>query len=442
MMGIVLLHAVRVCVGEAFWTKEIHNGWLQVFSKMMAIMMPVIVANEMPGDVEFVSVLSCPATGAKAGDRNAAKCPASGAKGGGEKDKDKDKAVPAGDKAAAVTTNGVADANGAVVPSSATSIPAAAASSSAVSSPAVASGSDAAAAASSASPAVVVVSSPSAARVDNGESGGGGDPDRSFLHSAAGVGGRNSNSPRSYARSLIGNSGVSLEGQQQHPNQQYVHSQQQQYGNPLLNTNPLKSRSLVVSPSRRTPARDAAAAQVFDYRPRPDSALRIIGLDHAHVHAPLVSHKNAFTPTPPMASDSKSDSKSREAAAEAGIATQTQIVPTKPAVPEAKAATLAATLISSSSSSVASSTAAPVARSSTVRVSELPHSISKASSNTPPQGPLFMDPDEVDSTSPPAISNGMTATTAGQANTKSILKSRPSQQHIKQDANSTGPIHT
>ena len=60
-MGIALLASMRNCLGEAYWSDEVKAAWVNIFSRIMAIMMPVIVANEMPRSVRMVGV--CPATG-------------------------------------------------------------------------------------------------------------------------------------------------------------------------------------------------------------------------------------------------------------------------------------------------------------------------------------------------------------------------------------------
>lgn len=50
IMGVVLLHAVRFCAGEAYWTEELKEAWLQVFSKMMAIMVTHIHTIQRHGE--------------------------------------------------------------------------------------------------------------------------------------------------------------------------------------------------------------------------------------------------------------------------------------------------------------------------------------------------------------------------------------------------------
>lgn len=66
LMGIVLLHSIRACVGEAYWTEELRLAWVHVFSKVMAIMLPVVIANEMPHHHYTTQPPVCPASGASA----------------------------------------------------------------------------------------------------------------------------------------------------------------------------------------------------------------------------------------------------------------------------------------------------------------------------------------------------------------------------------------
>jgi hemoglobin-like flavoprotein len=43
IVGLVLLHTLRVCAGKEIYTEEVDTGWRVVYSKMMEVMMPVVV---------------------------------------------------------------------------------------------------------------------------------------------------------------------------------------------------------------------------------------------------------------------------------------------------------------------------------------------------------------------------------------------------------------
>lgn len=48
VMGMVLVHTVRICTGPAFWTDEHRNAWVQIYSKMMSYIIPVVISGRMP----------------------------------------------------------------------------------------------------------------------------------------------------------------------------------------------------------------------------------------------------------------------------------------------------------------------------------------------------------------------------------------------------------
>ena len=53
VMGMVLVHTVRICTGPAFWTEKHKDAWVHIYSKMMTIIIPVVISGEMPiGQVE------------------------------------------------------------------------------------------------------------------------------------------------------------------------------------------------------------------------------------------------------------------------------------------------------------------------------------------------------------------------------------------------------
>ncbi len=52
LMGTILLHSVRLCVGEENYTAPVQNAWVQVYSKIMAVVIPVVVSQELPKEGE------------------------------------------------------------------------------------------------------------------------------------------------------------------------------------------------------------------------------------------------------------------------------------------------------------------------------------------------------------------------------------------------------
>ena len=51
-MGMVLVHTVRICTGTLYFTHRHHDAWVSIYSKMMAVIIPEVVSNRMPGDDE------------------------------------------------------------------------------------------------------------------------------------------------------------------------------------------------------------------------------------------------------------------------------------------------------------------------------------------------------------------------------------------------------
>lgn len=97
VMGMCLVHTVRLCCGEVYFTEEHKDAWVQIYSKMMSVIIPVVVAGELPGlddgDSVYLKAANNHAINADA-DRvhksklqpkdvaPTKKCPASGATGG------------------------------------------------------------------------------------------------------------------------------------------------------------------------------------------------------------------------------------------------------------------------------------------------------------------------------------------------------------------------
>lgn len=57
VMGMCLVHTVRVCTGPEYFTDDIRMAWVHVYSKMMDVIIPVVVAGGMPGDEENIDTL-------------------------------------------------------------------------------------------------------------------------------------------------------------------------------------------------------------------------------------------------------------------------------------------------------------------------------------------------------------------------------------------------
>lgn len=48
IMGLVLIHTMRLCTGTDYFTDQLKDAWIQVYSKMMAVIIPVVVRGELP----------------------------------------------------------------------------------------------------------------------------------------------------------------------------------------------------------------------------------------------------------------------------------------------------------------------------------------------------------------------------------------------------------
>jgi len=48
IFGLAMLHTIRKCTDSDFFTEEVRQSWIALYSRMMVIMIPEIVANKMP----------------------------------------------------------------------------------------------------------------------------------------------------------------------------------------------------------------------------------------------------------------------------------------------------------------------------------------------------------------------------------------------------------
>ncbi len=48
IMGLVLIHTMRLCTGTDYFSEELKEAWIHVYSKMMAVIIPVVVRGELP----------------------------------------------------------------------------------------------------------------------------------------------------------------------------------------------------------------------------------------------------------------------------------------------------------------------------------------------------------------------------------------------------------
>lgn len=58
VMGMCLIHTIRICTGKDYWTQDIHNAWVNIYSKMMSIIIPVVISGEKDGDNTTMDVAS------------------------------------------------------------------------------------------------------------------------------------------------------------------------------------------------------------------------------------------------------------------------------------------------------------------------------------------------------------------------------------------------
>jgi len=49
VMGMVLIHTVRLCTGDAYFTNAHRDAWVHIYSKMMSVIIPVVVEGTIPG---------------------------------------------------------------------------------------------------------------------------------------------------------------------------------------------------------------------------------------------------------------------------------------------------------------------------------------------------------------------------------------------------------
>lgn len=46
VMGMTLLHTIRICIGDEYFTAAHRHSWVVVYSRMMIVMIPVVVSGE------------------------------------------------------------------------------------------------------------------------------------------------------------------------------------------------------------------------------------------------------------------------------------------------------------------------------------------------------------------------------------------------------------
>lgn len=53
VMGMCLVHTIRICTGPDYWNSEIHDAWVNIYSKMMSIIIPVVISGDLDDQTEM-----------------------------------------------------------------------------------------------------------------------------------------------------------------------------------------------------------------------------------------------------------------------------------------------------------------------------------------------------------------------------------------------------